>query len=280
MATNAIAASGNMIQHYSTVFTKLSENIANVNTPGFRAHNAVFTASLSSTAGSAHQPDMVSMGPFKNTGNDLDVAIRIPNSMFALGGEFNGPRQAEKGQHFTRDGSFRAFLNGNDDNEFMLVHGASNRAVLGHALAEENPTLANAEPIRVPRVLDENGNPRPLSRITVNSEGIIEATYEAVTNPETPVIRQIARLAVTGLQGHQVEGRSHNNVYNLRAGAFGNTDIIRADSLITPRHLEGSNIKMQDMFAAMITVQRNYQSASKALTTSDEMLSVIRDLKR
>ena len=33
MATNAIAASGNMIQHYSTVFSKLSENIANVNTP-------------------------------------------------------------------------------------------------------------------------------------------------------------------------------------------------------------------------------------------------------
>ena len=101
-----------------------------------------------------------------------------------------------------------------------------------------------------------------------------------MTNPETPVIRQIARLAVTGLQGHQVEGRSDNNVYNLRAGAFGNTDIIRADSLITPRHLEGSNINMQRMFAEMITVQRNYQSASKALTTSDEMLSVIRDLKR
>lgn len=280
MATNAIAASGNMIQHYSTIFARLSENIANANTTGFRANNAVFTASLASTTGSAHEPDLVSMGPFKNTGNDLDVAIRRPNSMLALGGVMNSPKQAEKGQHFTRDGSLQAFQAADDPDQFMLVHGASNRLVLGHALGLENPALENAEPIRVPRTFLDNGNPRPLSRISINAEGIVEATYAAATNTESPVIRQIARLAVTGLQGHQVEGRSNNNVYKLRVDAFGDTNIIRSDSLITPRHLEGSNIKMQEMFAAMITMQRNYQSATKALTTSDEMLSVIRDLKR
>ncbi|MEC8289950.1 MAG: flagellar basal body rod C-terminal domain-containing protein [Pseudomonadota bacterium] len=282
MATKAIAAAANAIQQYSVVFSKLSENISNASTPGFKANNSVFsdTASSSSSSKSAGEPDLLTMGPLKKTGNNLDVAIRSPYGMFALTSQINDPNPTPGVQHFTRDGHMRLHEQPDDPGRYLLIHGASNRAVLGHTLPLDGPTLANAAPIFVPKVFDVDGNGRPAVRILINDKGIIEATYDAVTNTEPPVIRQLARLAITRVQGHQVEERPHQNVYQLKDNVFGNTDIIKSDVVITPKHIEGSNIQMQEMFAALITTQRTFQSVAKTLTTSDEMLAQLSELKK
>ena len=282
MATKAIAAATNAIQQYSVVFSKLSENISNASTPGFKANNSVFsdTASGTNSSKGSGEPDLLTMGPLKKTGNNLDVAIRSPYGMFALSSQINDPNPTPGVQHFTRDGHMRLHELADDQGRYLLVHGASDRAVLGHTLPLDNPTLANAEPIFVPRMFDVDGNPRPATRILINDKGILEATYDAVTNTEPPVIRQIARLAITRIQGHQVEERPNLNVYQLRDNVFGNTDIIKSDIVITPKHIEQSNIQMQEMFAALITTQRTFQSVAKALTTSDEMLAQITQMKK
>ena len=172
-----------MIQHYSTVFAKLSENIANANTTGHRAHNRGFTASLTSTNRSAHEPDMVSMGPFKNTGTDLDVAIRLPNSMLALGGVMNSPKQAEKGQHFTRDGSLQAFQAVEDPDQFMLVHGASNRLVLGHPFGAGKP-----------HVRERRTDPRPQN---IFRQWQIRARYRASRSMRKALSKQLTQRQPT-----------------------------------------------------------------------------------
>lgn len=45
-------------------------------------------------------------------------------------------------------------------------------------------------------------------------------------------------------------------------------------------YLEMSNVDLTDELTSMITTQRGYQANAKTITTSDEMLQILLDLKR
>lgn len=90
----------------------ISNNIANMSTPGFRGHNMVFVEYMEKMRGN---PDPLSMvldygqyqitdpGPLKHTGNQLDIAIQGPGWI--------GIQTAEDVQ-YTRAGNFQVDVNG------------------------------------------------------------------------------------------------------------------------------------------------------------------------
>lgn len=90
----------------------VSNNIANMSTPGYRTHNLVFTEYVEKMKGN---PDPLSMvldygqyqdqapGPLKQTGNNLDVAIH-GKGWFGI--------QTADGVQYTRAGNFQVTLNG------------------------------------------------------------------------------------------------------------------------------------------------------------------------
>jgi flagellar hook protein FlgE len=50
--------------------------------------------------------------------------------------------------------------------------------------------------------------------------------------------------------------------------------------MIAPGTLEMSNVDLAQQFTEMITAQRGFQSNSKIISTSDEMLQTLVNLKR
>jgi len=98
---------------------KVSHNLANISTNGFKRDNAVFNDTLRRAlyndqgsyigdigAGTWKVDEFTSFeaGPTTMTGNPLDVALQQPNGFFAV--------QTDRGIRYTRDGSFTLDANG------------------------------------------------------------------------------------------------------------------------------------------------------------------------
>ena len=57
-------------------------------------------------------------------------------------------------------------------------------------------------------------------------------------------------------------------------------DITKDGGYMNSGVLEGSNIDLAKEFTDMITTQRGFQANSRVITTSDEMLQILKGLKR
>ena len=57
-------------------------------------------------------------------------------------------------------------------------------------------------------------------------------------------------------------------------------DITRNGGYMNSGYLEGSNVDLAKEFTDMITTQRGFQANSRVITTSDEMLQILKGLKR
>ena len=57
-------------------------------------------------------------------------------------------------------------------------------------------------------------------------------------------------------------------------------DITQDGGYMSSGYLEGSNIDLAKEFTDMITTQRGFQANSRVITTSDEMLQILKGLKR
>jgi flagellar hook protein FlgE len=116
-----------------------------------------------------------------------------------------------------------------------------------------------------------------LRNISVDDEGVVIATY---SNGEMTPMYQIALADFPSYDGLTKMG---NNLYaqsmdsgqalpgTVGTGRLGN---------ISPRSLEMSNIDLAEEFVKMITTQRAFQANSKVITTSDEILQDLINIKR
>jgi flagellar hook protein FlgE len=66
------------------------------------------------------------------------------------------------------------------------------------------------------------------------------------------------------------------------AGPLGQSEAAKTNGLgqIVSGHLEMSNVDIADQFTSMITTQRGFQASARIITTSDEMLQEVVNLKR
>ena len=123
-----------------------------------------------------------------------------------------------------------------------------------------------------------NGNASgSLSSISIDKTGTITGTY---TNGEKQVEAQVALQRFTNPGGLNKIGESLYEDSN-NAGLSGSPNTAAAlGATITPSALEMSNVDVANEFTDMIITQRGFQSNSKIITTSDEMLETLINLKR
>lgn len=127
-------------------------------------------------------------------------------------------------------------------------------------------------------LLNQNGSsPSTLIAVEVDGEGIVTARFE---NGDT---RPIYKVAV-GTVPAATQLRSENgNAYTLSSGS--------GDLLLTEAGLQGagsieasaleqSTVDLSDEFADLIITQRAYSAATKLITTGDELLAEIINVKR
>lgn len=241
-----------------TRMTIVSNNLANVNTNGFKKSRAIFEDLLyqnlsqvgGATSQDTEQPTGLNVGTgvrvvateksftqgsVVNTGNPLDVMIS--------GRGFFQVLLPDGTQAYTRDGSFKI------DSEGRLVTAAG---------YEVQPSLTI---------------PAGVNSITIAGDGLVQATIAGQVDPVTLGQMQIADfINPAGLQP-----RGQNLLVETSASGtpqLGNPALEGRGELIQGA-VEGSNVNVVEELVGMIETQRAYEMASKAISTSEQMLQYL-----
>jgi flagellar hook protein FlgE len=273
------------LRNHQTMMDVLSSNIANVNTFGYKSQRATFKDSLYQNLAGAGAPTatsggtnprqvglgmslnsidtMMTQGNAQSTGVVTDMMIQgdgffrvaAPGATF---GGVGGNDQTAGGEVYTRAGNFSF------DSQGYLVT-TTGQYVLGTVAATGNVGRIQVDPATT-------------AAINVDAAGGITAVSTAGVS--TPIgTLSLAKFAnAPGLEraGDNLWRASNNSgaaVVGAPGGAAGHGNIV-------PGALEMSNVDLALEFTNMIIAQRGFQANSRAITTSDDMLQELVNLKR
>jgi flagellar basal-body rod protein FlgG len=263
------AASGMTSQQ--TNIDTISNNLANINTVGYKKESAEFKSLLYQTiqeqsydnngnakpygiqVGLGVKNSAISssyaQGPMLETGNNLDLAIE--------GRGFFMVRTADGGVAYTRNGSFQM---------------ANGTAGMTLATSDGNPVLdSNGEPI----ILDSTYK---ASDITIDEYGYL--CYPDTEGNAESLDIQIGLVQFNNPSGLQklsdslIKETDASGAPRLEA-----MDTQLSHSKISSKHLEGSNVQAVDEMVNLIVAQRAYEMNSKIISAADEMLQQANNLR-
>ena len=268
---------------HQTMLDVTANNIANVNTIGFKSERASFEDALSqlqkgssaptaTTGGTNPQQiglgvrlgsinNIMTAGAVQTTGNSLDVAIqgdgffRVVADPTTLGGT--------PSYMYTRAGSFTTDANGDmvtNDGDYVVgfKFDSSGNPLTG---------AANETKITIP----------PGSQsVTIGQNGTVSVTDSAGAVTKVAIISLATFPNNAGLQ----RVGSNNFVATNNTGVE-TADIAGTNGLGTliPGAIEMSNVDLAQEFTNMITAERGFQANSRVISTADEMLQELVNLK-
>jgi flagellar hook protein FlgE len=262
-----------------------ANNIANVNTIGFKSASVSFEDALSQLERGASAPtaiqggtdaeqiglgvrlgaisNIMTAGAVQTTGNALDVAIqgdgffRIVSDASTLGGA------TTPSYMYTRAGNFTTDANG----DLVTVDG---NYVVGYTFdASGNPQVAAADETKITI-------PPGSQSVTVAQDGTVSVTDSAGNVTKVAMISMAKFPNDAGLE--RVSGNNWVATQNsgTEQAGIANTGGLGA---LTPGAVEMSNVNLAQEFTNMITAERGFQANSRVITTSDEMLQELVNLK-
>lgn len=295
------------LKSHQTKMDVLSNNIANVNTWGFKSRttnfqDALYSNSISGSAGKMENGKLggintsqigygntvssistnYSTGSGQYTGNPLDCMID-GTAFFVVGpyretGTGQGAVQIKKeeigknGLFLSRVGIFQPDSNGYlVDNTGNYVYGF---AVDAQGAINDKDHLV---PIRIPEKQGgQKGERYNIQTWTIGTDGTV------VGVDETNVPHTIGKIAVASVENPSGLEQSNGYLYSIGANA-GNVLAMQTTSAtgtIKSNFLEMSNVDLASDIATMITTQRGYQANTKIITVTDEMLEQLVNMKR
>ncbi|MBQ6415103.1 MAG: flagellar hook-basal body complex protein, partial [Butyrivibrio sp.] len=112
--------------------------------------------------------------------------------------------------------------------------------------------------------------------ISFGTDGSVYGTY---SNGQTIKKAQIAVAEFANAMGLEKAGE---NLYSasLNSGAPRYGYVTENGGYLSSGVVESSNVDLAKEFTDMITTQRGFQANSRVITTSDEMLQILKGLKR
>jgi flagellar hook protein FlgE len=254
-----------------TALDVVGNNIANANTTGFKSSNVVFQDTLSQmlTAGRAGAADQGGTNPIQiglgvsvggtttNFGQGAAQVTGRATDMMIEGDGFFALRRGDE-TLYTRAGAF------NFDNTGNLVS-LDGDLVLGTDGAAINiPGLAG-------------GDPKATS-LTIGDDGVISVMYEGDTEPVNEGTIRIVNfanpegLARAGDTAYRATASSGNAI----AGQPGDAGLGK----LRTSALEMSYVDLAAEFTNLIIAQRGFQATSRVITTSDQVLEELVNIKR
>ncbi|MCL2669135.1 MAG: flagellar basal-body rod protein FlgG [Syntrophaceae bacterium] len=240
----------------------VANNLANVNTVGFKKSRPNF------------QDLMYQV--YSKAGATSALGIQLPNGL-EVG---MGSRAISSSKIFTQ-GDFQQTGNNFDwaiegDGFFMVDDGSG---TIGYTRAgsfklNSNGDVCNPDGYLIQPPLNI---PQGTVVVTVDKSGTVVVTDSVGTMTELGQLEIANFINPSGLTSG---GR---NLY-YETAASGVPEIgapnTEGRGAISQHTLEGSNVNMIEEMVKMITGQRAYEINSKAITTADEMLSIVNNLKR
>ncbi|MCH5291235.1 MAG: flagellar basal-body rod protein FlgG [Treponema sp.] len=243
----------------------ISNNLSNVNTTGFKQHRAEFEDLMyqnQKLAGTPATEDTVtpvglqmgngskiaatqrimSQGSLQATGVDTDIAI--------VGDGFFRVQQYDGGWAYTRDGSFKVDMTGQ---------------------------LVTANGLRVsPEIILPEGF--QLETLTVTDDGRVSVRVNGANEPV--LVGQLELYRFPNSVGLENTGDNLYKVTAASGGPIASRPGFEGMGVLKHKFVEMSNVSVVNEMVQMIVAQRAYEFNSKAIQTSDAMLSTAVTLKR
>lgn len=264
------AASG-MIAQQTNVDT-ISNNIANVNTTGFKAERTEFKSLLyqtlqtrTTTANGEEKPVPAQVG--------LGTRVAATNTFYTQG----ALQASENDTDFAIDGKGFFSVRGNDGNTYYTRNGS-----FQWAIGVNGTTLCNSDGYPV---LDSNGREIVIpagvtsGNMRISSDGAIG--YVTAAGAYVDMNQTIGLYQFTNPAGLQKLSRSLLSETAASGAAMNEaTTNGLTRSSVYQYYLEGSNVQIADEMVNLIIAQRAYELNSKAIQASDEMLQQANSLRR
>ncbi len=253
------AASG--MEAQQTNIDVIANNLANVNTVGFKSSRADFQDLLyqtvqaaGATSGDGTQTTGIEVGlgtrcasvqklftsgDLRQTGNALDLAIEGDGFFCVVTGD---------GTAYTRDGSFK-------------LDGTGRLVTNDGAVLQPEVTI-----------------PPEAQDIAISRDGTV-----SVTLPGQSEARQVGKITLAKFLNPAGLSSVGHNLYTATPAsgeAITGTPGQKGMGSIAQRTLEMSNVKIIDEMVNLIVAQRAYEVNSKAIQASDEMLQMANNLTR
>ncbi len=262
MMQSLYTASTGMLAMQTQIDTT-ANNIANVNTIGFKKSRAEFADLMYSVmeyAGTA--TSNITQSP---TGIEVGLGVRATaiNKIFAMG----SLKQT--------DNQFDIAITGRGFFQFELPDGTQTFSRNGALKIDRDGAIVNADGYRlVPAIVI----PPDATNITIGTDGTV-----TVVQPGQVQATQIGQIQTTNFINPAGLHSLGDNLY-LETDSSGQPieGIPGLEGLGTLRQgfVELSNVELVVELTDLITGQRAYDSNSKVITTSDEMLQTTNNLKR
>jgi flagellar basal-body rod protein FlgG len=240
-----------------------SNNIANVNTIGFKSSRAEFADLMYQTleyAGTG--TSQITKSP---TGIEVGLGVR-PTAITKIFTEGNLKQTAN---------NLDVAITGKGFFKIELPDGTESYSRNGAFKLDENGTIVNSDGYRlIPEVVV----PNDATDISIGTDGIV-----SVIQPGQTQATQIGQITTTNFI-NPAGLHSLGDTLFLETEASGipieDTPGLNGLGILRQGFVELSNVQLVVELTELITGQRAYEADSKAITTSDEMLQTVVNLKR
>jgi flagellar basal-body rod protein FlgG len=255
------AAAGMNVQ--TTNMDTISNNLANVNTAGFKKGRAEFQDLLYQTINTAGTASSTT------TTQPLSLQIGHGSRMSAMVRDFS------TGSLQTTNSPTDMAIQGEGFFRVLMTDGTFAYTRDGAFTTDQNGTLVTSggQPLD-PQITV----PQDTLSITVASDGTVSVTEAGQSNPQT--IGQITLSNFINPNGLQQIG--HNLMQSTLASGdpIEGTPGVSGLGTIQQSSLEMSNVDLASEMVSMIVGQRSYEANSKTIQTVDSMLQLVNNLKR
>jgi flagellar hook protein FlgE len=256
----------------------IGNNIANVNTVGFKSARTEFSDAFSQTLREARDgssavqigsgvatasiKNLYGQGAVEQTGNNTDLAI-VGDGFFVVQDKQSSENYA------TRAGQFIADQNGYlVTSNGLRVQGFSDAALTTRGDIQINTTGAPAT----------SSPTATVQSFTIDKAGNINVQL----SDGTSFVR--GQVLLQNFSNPQALAKAGDNLYtwSATAGAMATAAVPGSSGvgIIQAQSLELSNVDLTKEFADLITTQRAFQANARIITTSDELMQETVNLKR
>lgn len=264
------AATGMRAQQ--TNVDNISNNLANVNTVGYKTQKAEFKSLLYQTL---QTRTTTANGEQKPIGAQVGLGTRIASNTAIF---TQGILQAsESSADFAINGAGFFAVRGADGQTYYTRNGH-----FSWGLGNDGVTLTNSDGYAI---LDTNGAPIVLPEgITSENAVVTENGQIGYMNGEGQFVdlnQQFGVFQFNNPGGLEREAGSLYSVTDASGPALNEANVAGLiPSKIVQGYLEGSNVQVADEMVNLIVAQRAYEMNSKAIQAADDMLGQANQLKR
>jgi flagellar basal-body rod protein FlgG len=258
MSTSALHVARTGLDAQDVKMRVIANNLANVNTTGFKRDRANFETL-------AYQ-QVIAAGAQADSQNKLAIGLNLGTGVQLTGTE----RIDTPGTIQTTGNSLDLAIEGQGYFQLQRVDGTIGYTRAGNFKSSPEGVIVSADGLPL---IPQIQLPEGASAITIGNDGTVSANVPGQTEPvvvgQIETARFINPAGLTALGGNLLSESAASGTPQVGAAGLEGRGTIRQSAL------EGSNVNTVEELVDMIETQRAYEVASKMIKATDEMLQYV-----